>query len=204
MSIYYIEGSLINGNPGYIYPWQPFSFGGVNYPAGWDCSSIEGALLIIETPQPTDKTVNVIGWHHDPDGTQVWDTVPKSAEEIAEEKRALSAALEVYVKDYLNTTAQQFGYDDILTAISYASDPTKPEWQAEAITLRNYRTECWEAAYAHIAATDDPTSETVIAALPPLSSVAGADAYRAMILRRADALEASDPIAAEKLRQSVS
>lgn len=200
MSIYYVPGATPTH---YIYSWQSFSVGGNNYPAGWDCSSIPGAILIIETPQPTDKTVNVIGWHHAPDGTQVWDTVPKSAEQIAEEKRALSAALEVYVRNYINTTAQQFGYDDILTAISYANDPTKPEWQAEAITLRNYRTACWEAAYAHIAVTDDPTSETVIAALPSLSTIAGVDAYRAMILRRADTLESSDPIAAAKLRQSV-
>lgn len=199
MSIYYIEGAT----PSYVYPWTPFYYDGFNFAAGADLSWIDGKLLIIETPQPTDKTVNVVGWHHAPDGTQVWDTIPKTAEEIAAEKRALSAEMEVHVRNYLNTTAQQFGYDDILTAISYASDPTKPEWQAEAITLRNYRTACWEAAYAHIAATDDPTSETVIAALPPLSTIAGVDAYRAMILRRADTLESSDPIAAAKLRQSV-
>jgi hypothetical protein len=201
MSIYYVPGAT---PVEYIYPWQPFSVGEYNYGAGFDCSVIPGAILIIETPRPTDKTVNVVGWHHAPDGTQVWDTVPKSPEQIAAEKRALSAALEVHVRNYLNTTAQSFGYDDIMTAISYANDPTRPDWQAEGITLRNYRTACWDAAYAHIAETDEPTEETVLDSLPALSTVAGADAYRAMILRRADALEASDPLAAEKLRQSVS
>lgn len=132
--------------------------------------------------------------------TRVWTAVAIPLEEI---KARDSAICVDRVQRQIDATAQGFGYDSIVTAVSYASDPTNPTWQAEGIALRGYRAACWTAAYAYISNANPIDPDECLAALPSLATVAGFDAYRAMILRRADLLATTDPVAALALRATV-
>jgi hypothetical protein len=86
----------------------------------------------------------------------------------AQQASTLSAA----VKKFIDSAAQALGYDDILSAISYADDPTVPAFQAQGQALRAWRANVWKAALPPInavaagTASPVPTADQLIATLP--------------------------------------
>jgi hypothetical protein len=57
---------------------------GTTYPPAWDKSTLTFLTPIQEVAQPSGPDIVVIGWHLD-GTTQVWDTRPKSQEELDNE-----------------------------------------------------------------------------------------------------------------------
>lgn len=54
-----------------------------------------------------------------------------------------------WVKQLLDTTAKDSGYDNMATAVGYVGDPN-PVWAADAEALRAYRSAVWSAALPQI------------------------------------------------------
>lgn len=51
------------------------------------------------------------------------------------------------VQNYLDTTAQEKGYDNILSAVSYAGSG-HPVYDSEGVAYKFWRSDCWDAAFA--------------------------------------------------------
>lgn len=119
---------------------------------------------------------------------------PPSPPTASEVEAAVSAAL--------GEQARALGYDNILTAVSYVTSAAE-QYRTEAVHLRDWRDMVWQAVYSYINSAETLSVQDALDAMPPLSSVAGWEAYRAMVLRRADALMATDPLQAMVLRQAV-
>ena len=87
--------------------------------------------------------------------------VPTDEEKITEMKAV--------VQSLLNIEARKLGYDDVFTAVSYAtsSDAT---FGPQGIAFRNWRDSVWNAAYVLLATWQaggtEPTKLDVVAALP--------------------------------------
>lgn len=91
---------------------------------------------------------------------------PKSPEQI---EQAISARLTTAVQAHLDAEAQLKGYDNILSACSYAS--VVNPFQQEAISFLNWRSACWEYCYQLLADIKAgtkaiPTSKDLISSLP--------------------------------------
>jgi hypothetical protein len=79
------------------------------------------------------------------------------------------AVLEAAVQAHLDQQAQAKGYDNIVSACSYAATPNA--FQAESISFLNWRAACWSYCYtleAEVQAgtAQIPTPDALIAALP--------------------------------------
>lgn len=91
---------------------------------------------------------------------------PKDPDQI---KKALIAKLSGWIQQYLDEEAQKVGYDNVLSACSYAAIANA--FQPESITFLEWRSACW--AYAHQLLTDIeaqtatvPDRDTLLGALP--------------------------------------
>lgn len=76
---------------------------------------------------------------------------------------------EAPIQDNLDAVAVAWGYVDIRTAVTYLGDPN-PQYAAEALTLRDWRSETWTDAYVILNAIDPenpPLIADVLAQLPP-------------------------------------
>lgn len=155
------------------------------YAGAWHSGTPTG---LIEVPAPEHPSQTWTG--------EDWEDTPATSEWRL-------AQINTAVSDHLDGVAVNLGYDDIATAVTYAADETNPHWQDEAIALRKFRGAAWTAVDRYLANTQAPTQAGAIAAIPPMRSVVGYAAYRAMILRRADDIALSDPAGALLLRQSV-
>ena len=87
--------------------------------------------------------------------------VPTNAEKIS--------AMTAVVQGVLNSEAQALGYDDIFTAVSYATS-SDPVFGPQGIAFRNWRDSVWNTAHGLLntwqSGGDEPTEQDVIAALP--------------------------------------
>lgn len=119
------------------------------------------------------------------------------------DRAAARQSVSYVVSSRCDGIASSLGYDNILSAISYAGDQSHQDWQTEAIALRDWRGACYEAAIKYLDECALPTSSGMSAALPEFD-LGGFSAYRSSVLRRADAISESDPAKAILLRQSVS
>ena len=66
------------------------------------------------------------------------------------------------------------GYDNLLSAISYASDPAGTRFQADGAAFRDWRRAVWEQCFAVLAQVEAgeqemPTSAEAVAAMPELN-----------------------------------
>jgi hypothetical protein len=77
------------------------------------------------------------------------------------------AAGAAVIERWLDQTAQALGYNNLVTAVSYAGSSVEL-WQRQALALAAWRDAVWRAAIALLAAPEQlPTSEAaLIAALP--------------------------------------
>ena len=159
------------------------------YAGAWWNGQPEVSSGLTEVPTPPEHM------------SQVWNGSAWADTDATTEWRL--AGINDAVKSHLDSVATNLGYDDMATAITYASDDTNPAWQAEAIALRKFRGVAWMAVNTYLDATPNPTQTGALAAVPQVQSVVGFENYRAMILRRAADIAPSDPAAALLLRQSV-
>lgn len=123
----------------------------------------------------------LIGWHEDANrmnstptpyapihpsrarfvtGTWVEDASREHAQPAEQMRSAAIAA----VQARLDQQAQEWGYDSIFTAVTYADEPSVPQFQTEGRVLRAWRSETWAACYASTATT----LEALLAELPPI------------------------------------
>jgi hypothetical protein len=84
---------------------------------------------------------------------------------VAENVAAVQAAMEA--------AARAKGYDNILSAISYAQQPTGAPFQAEGAAFLAWRSDVWTEAFAVLAqvklgSTPMPTPAEAVAAMPVL------------------------------------
>lgn len=113
----------------------------------------------------------------DPEG-QVWTVVPlfSAGEVLPFPLTSVAQALESLsqgVQAHLDGQAQSLGYDDILTAISYADEDAVPAFQAEGRALRAWRSQVWASYYELTQGLDEvqdvlhlPELEALVAQLP--------------------------------------
>jgi len=79
-----------NANKDIIYDNAPYKgLDGTSYPAGFPKNEIAELSLVTEVAQPVDSTLVVTGFHIDANDTQVYDTRPKTAQELADEAQSL-------------------------------------------------------------------------------------------------------------------
>ena len=86
----------------------------------------------------------------------------------------LKHLLSISVQSHLDSTAQSYGYDDIKTAISYADEPSVPQYQKEGIAFREWRSITWAKFYEIMSNVSSgeisaPEPTELIASLPQLS-----------------------------------
>jgi hypothetical protein len=80
------------------------------------------------------------------------------------------------VQDHLDTTAQSMGYDNILSAVSYAGSG-HPVYDSEGVAFKAWRSACWDVTFAVLDAAfagnrDMPSDLDFISELPALSGLA--------------------------------
>lgn len=78
----------------------------------------------------------------DQEGQPIWiDSITRTGYTLLQQV----ANLKAWVQALLDATAQTYGYDNILTAVSYAGDPL-PAIAAEGDALKAWRSTVWSAA----------------------------------------------------------
>lgn len=97
-----------------------------------------------------------------------WEVVTP-APDIDKIKAELTAA----VQAHLDTAARARGYDDIRSAATYADEPVVPQFQADGLALRAWRSLAWQRCYVLLAEVEEgvrpiPTAAALIAELPIL------------------------------------
>jgi hypothetical protein len=78
----------------------------------------------------------------------------------------VAASLSIAVQAHVDGTARALGYDNALAAISYADEPSVPQYQAEGVALRAWRSLVWAAADKLIASGNVDSAEALIKKLP--------------------------------------
>lgn len=86
---------------------------------------------------------------------------------------ALIAANIAAIQRELDRCAQKHGYDDIVSACSYAAGDPQDTFTAEGKAFLAWRSATWREAYAVLADVETgkrplPTPEEAVAAMPPL------------------------------------
>jgi hypothetical protein len=101
---------------------------------------------------------------------RTWIVVPADPDEVAE---LITSTFEQAIQAHLNAAAVNNGYDDIMTAISYAEEPAVPRFQNDGKAFRAWRSLVWAYAYEQLAevkagARAQPTIEEFLGELPAL------------------------------------
>ena len=131
---------------------------------------------VAQVPKPsTDYTQVVIeGQPMNVGGawTQVWIVRDATDAEEAAAFSQLQATYEQAVQQHLDTTAQSRGYDNMMSACSYAAG-SHPKFSVEGRDCIAWRSAVWEKSYEILTAVKNktrplPTIEEVIAELPPM------------------------------------
>lgn len=100
-----------------------------------------------------------------PDGFPVAES--PAAPTLDQIQRQLTAV----VQRHLDAKAQELGFDNIFTAVTYADEPSVPSFQAHGLALRSWRSKVWGACYALLTQVQSghapvPSPRALIAALP--------------------------------------
>jgi len=100
-------------------------------------------------------------------------TVPTpTAEQVADEAQAaLETSINIAAQKLLNSTAVSKGYDNILSACSYAAQAVGAPFQAEGQAFTNWRSNVWTAVHNALkqikaGTLKNATAPSVIATLP--------------------------------------
>jgi hypothetical protein len=93
------------------------------------------------------------------------DGTPNTEKILQEDTKNLLESIESSIQDMLDKKAQELGYDNIVSACSYAGYDNK--FQVEAISLGKWRSNVWDKAYElQNSMTEVPTIEEVLSQLP--------------------------------------
>lgn len=84
---------------------------------------------------------------------------------------AATTAMTTAVQTHLDAQAQARGYDNLLSAISYADEPAVPRFQADGQAFRAWRSLVWAQCHELLAQVQDgtlavPTEAELLALLP--------------------------------------
>lgn len=98
----------------------------------------------------------------------VVDEVAQAPEPSPEQ---IKASLREAIQCHLDATARQYGYDSMLTAVSYATEPAIPKFQQEGKALSAWRSQVWAYALPQLDAIEagerpQPTAYALIEELP--------------------------------------
>ena len=98
-----------------------------------------------------------------------WDGEQYRPQPVPVESQIVPALVNA-VQEHLDATAQQRGYDGILSLCSYATSSV-PQFAAEGQAGVTWRDACWTHCYATLAACRDgemaiPTTDELVSALP--------------------------------------
>ena len=107
-----------------------------------------GAPVLIPVPEPVEPPAPY---------------VPTAAE--------IQAGLVAAVQAHLDASAKARGYDNILSAVTYAGDAIVPQFDIEGQAYKTWRTQVWAYCYAYLAEVQAgtkavPTAPELIALLP--------------------------------------
>lgn len=129
----------------------------------------DGERMVNYNPPAHDPELETVAPVFPIEGLDVQFTItPKDAAVYEEVQTRRKSALVQY---HLDTAAQRRGYDNMLAAVSYAGSG-HPVYDAEGVAFRNWRSECWDAAFAILDAVfagtrQMPTDAEFISELPP-------------------------------------
>lgn len=103
-----------------------------------------------------------------------WAYKEPPAPSIEEQQAAAQRKLVDAVQNFMDLKAQSKGYDSLLSAVTYAEEPSNPQFQKDGITFRAWRSDVWAYCYAQVAAVKAgtrtlPTSDQLISELPALT-----------------------------------
>lgn len=78
------------------------------------------------------------------------------------------------VQTHMDAAAKALGYDNLLSAVSYADEPSVPTFQAQGQAFRAWRSAVWAQCYVLLAEVQAetrpvPTAEELLALLPVLN-----------------------------------
>lgn len=82
----------------------------------------------------------------------------------AQAKAAQIQAVAAQVQAHLDAQALELGYDNIFTAVTYATEPAVAKFQNDGIALRAWRSLVWATCYEVLAEIDAGTREPLDAA----------------------------------------
>lgn len=97
--------------------------------------------------------------------------IPQSAPTLTLTPALIQSNLVNAVQRYMDSVAVAKGYDNIFTAVTYAEEPSIPQFQNEGKAFRQWRSLVWAYCYQVLAAVQQgarsiPTTEELIAELP--------------------------------------
>jgi len=142
----------------------------VQYGARWPADAVAISDLDFAKFWGNPPAGKVLG--SDTFGAPCWvDTGP--AVGAAQQSKLLNA----WVSEYLDATAQEFGYDNILSAVSYVGD-TNATLAAEGVAFKSWRSAVWSAALPQVNSVQQgtsvaPTHAAFVASLPVFIAPAG-------------------------------
>jgi hypothetical protein len=101
---------------------------------------------------------------------QIWNGTAFVVDTVATQAQ-LEAAITTAVQAQLDATAVAHGYDDVLSACSYAAQPVGSTFQAEGLAFLTWRSAVWTQAYATLASVEAgtaqlPTPAQAVASMP--------------------------------------
>lgn len=157
------------------------SAGPTNLPPSWrNVSGInllsDAALLSYGWRPVVDVLAPLAPWHKHgtPELVVNGSNVLRRFGAVALPDEKIIATIRDDVQAWLDGTAKDVGYDDIKSAVSYADEPSVPQFQAEGRAFRAWRSLVWEAGNQILAevlsgARPKPASSAaLIAELPQL------------------------------------
>ena len=109
---------------------------------------------------------------YDPSATSAQKTAATTVISSFDPTKPTNAEIAAAVQAWLDQTARQYQYNDIVSAITYADDATNALWQKQGQYFRTWRAQVWAALFslqANIAAgtaTAPATLTALIAGLP--------------------------------------
>lgn len=94
------------------------------------------------------------------------DGLPVALDPPAPTRDQQATMLKRAVQAMLDSVAQAHGYDDIVSAASYAGVDAVPAYQAEGAAMAAWRSNVWATAFTALAADPLPAQADLLAGLP--------------------------------------
>lgn len=176
---------FINTTTGDLLTYQQLQaleeFSRVGWPSDETVSGIDdriapayARLTITDPPEVAANEVVFLagGELHQGSWRSIWQTRPMTEVEFEDAQTAIKFPYENAVQMHMDAAAKRHGYDNIMTAVSYAEENAVPKFQAEGQAFRAWRSLCWAYCYAQLEAVmtqarAQPTVEDFVAELPP-------------------------------------